>query len=48
MIDEMEFNTFDIFFLYFIDVFFVLVAEDDFFNTGSFGGLDFFADSSDG
>lgn len=48
MIDEMEFNTFDIFFLYFIDIFFVLVAQDDFnFIPARLAAKIFSQDSSD-
>ena len=37
VVNEMELNTFDVFFFNFVNVFFVFLAKDDFFDSGTFG-----------
>ena len=37
VVNEMEFNAFDVFFFNLVNVFFVFPAKDDFFDSGTFG-----------
>lgn len=42
----MEGDTRNVFLFDFVDVFFVLAAEDNLFDSGSLGGEDFFTDAA--
>ena len=37
VVNEVEFNAFDIFFFNLVNVFFVFLSKDDFFDSGTFG-----------
>ena len=48
VVDEVEFNAFDVFFFYLVNIFFVFPTKDNLFDAGAFGSKDLFPDTTHG